>query len=251
MLLPVKDSIKRLNFYMVNEIIFTLGKSIGAALVAFLAGFSAVAVFNGMPPKWLTDYDKEPAPEIMDRSRPRVKRRPWAYVLSVALALVFIKIIMIDYRFFACGGLMMWTLAVMTLADAKYKIIPDQMIIACAVCGIGFIPFVDSWKDQLLGLLIGGGFMFVVALISRLAWKEAAVGGGDIKLFAAIGIGLGVRGVAAVMVMTVIFMAIHAVFKLGAKKTGMGDSMAMVPYIFVSTGLYLSFIWELQLTLEI
>lgn len=236
---------------MVNEIIFTLGKSIGAALVAVLAGFSAVAVFNGMPPKWLSDYDKEPAPEIMDRSRPRVKKRPWAYVLSIALALVFIRIIMLDYRLFACGAFMMWTLAVMALADAKYKIIPDQMIIACVVCGIGFIPFVDSWKDQLGGLLLGGGIMVVIALLSRLACKEAAIGGGDIKLFAAIGICLGVRGLVSVMVMTVIFMAIHAIFKLGAKKIRLGDSMAMVPYIFVSTGLYLSFIWELQLTLEI
>ncbi|MCI5697482.1 MAG: A24 family peptidase [Clostridiales bacterium] len=236
---------------MVNEIIFTMGKSLGAALAAVLAGFSAVAVFNGMPPKWLTDYGDEPTPDIMDRSRPRVRKRPWAYILSIALCLVFIKIIMIDYRFFACGALMMWTLAVMALADAKYKIIPDQMIIACAVCGIGFIPFVDSWKDQLGGLLIGGGVMFVIALISKFASREAAIGGGDIKLFAAIGICLGVRGVVAVLMMTVIFMAAHAVFRLGAKKIKLGDSMAMVPYIFVSTGLYLSFIWEMQLMLEI
>ena len=55
---------------MVDEIIFTLGKSMGAALVAVLAGFSAVAIFNGMPPGWLTDYGETPSEELLDRSKP-------------------------------------------------------------------------------------------------------------------------------------------------------------------------------------
>ena len=236
---------------MIDEIIFTLGKSMGAALVAVLAGFSAVAIFNGMPPGWLTDYGETPSDELLDRSKPRVNRNPWAYILSIAMALAFIKFIFVDYRFFACGVVLMWSLAVMTLADAKYKIVPDQLIVLAFISGFGFIPFVDSWRDQMLGLLIGGGVMFLISAIAKLAIKQMAVGGGDIKLFAALGICLGAKGVVAVMILTCFIMGIHALFKMGKRELSLKDSLPMVPYIFVSTGLYLSIIWEIQLNLEI
>lgn len=236
---------------MIDEIIFTLGKSMGAALVAVLAGFSAVAIFNGMPPGWLTDYGETPSDELLDRSKPRVNRNPWAYILSIVLALAFIKFIFIDYRFFACGAVLMWSLAVMALADTKYQIVPDQLIILAFISGFGFIPFVDSWKDQMLGLIIGGGVMFLISAIAKLVMKQMAVGGGDVKLFGALGICLGAKGVIAVMVLTCIIMGIHALFKMGKRELSLKDSLPMVPYIFVSTGLYLSIIWEIQLNLEI
>lgn len=236
---------------MIDEIIFTLGKSMGAALVAVLAGFSAVAIFNGMPPSWLTDYGETPSEELLDRSKPRINRNPWAYILSVVLSLAFIKFIFIDYRFFACGVVLMWTLAVMSLSDAKYRIIPDQFVILAFISGFGFIPFIDSWQAQLIGLLIGGGIMFLVAILSKFALKQIAVGGGDIKLFAALGLCLGVKGVVAVMILTCLIMGIYALFKIGKGELSIKDSLPMVPYIFVSTGLYLSIIWELQLNLEI
>ena len=236
---------------MVDEIIFTLGKSMGAALVAVLAGFSAVGIFNGMPPGWLTYYGETPSEELLDRSKPRINRNPWAYILSVVLSLAFIKFIFIDYRFFACGVVLMWTLAVMSLSDAKYRIIPDQFVILAFISGFGFIPFIDSWQAQLIGLLIGGGIMLLVAVLSKFALKQIAVGGGDIKLFAALGLCLGVKGVVAVMILTCLIMGIYALFKMGKGELSIKDSLPMVPYIFVSTGLYLSIIWELQLNLEI
>lgn len=236
---------------MIDEIIFTLGKSMGAALVAVLAGFSAVAIFNGMPPSWLTDYGETPSEELSDRSKPRINRNPWAYILSIVLSLAFIKFIFIDYRFFACGIVLMWALAVMSLSDAKYRIVPDQFIILAFISGFGFIPFIDSWQAQLIGLLIGGGIMFLVAILSKFAFKQMAVGGGDIKLFAALGICLGAKGVVAVMILTCFIMGIHALFKIGRGELSIKDSLPMVPYVFVSTGLYLSIIWELQLNLEI
>lgn len=236
---------------MVDEIIFTLGKSMGAALVAVLAGFSAVAIFNGMPHGWLTDYGETPSEELLDRSKPRINRNPWAYILSVVLSLAFIKFIFVDYRFFACGVVLMWTLAVMSLSDAKYRIIPDQFVILAFISGFGFIPFIDSWQAQLIGLLIGGGIMLLVAVLSKFALKQIAVGGGDIKLFAALGLCLGVKGVVAVMLLTCLIMGIYALFKMGKGELSIKDSLPMVPYIFVSTGLYLSIIWELQLNLEI
>ena len=93
--------------------------------------------------------------------------------------------------------------------------------------------------------------MCLVAILSKLALKQIAVGGGDIKLFAALGICLGVKGVVAVMILTCFIMGIHALFKIGKGELSLKDSLPMVPYIFVSTGLYLSIIWELQLNLEI
>ncbi|XVG96181.1 prepilin peptidase [Eubacteriales bacterium KG127] len=236
---------------MTGELIIILGKCIGAALTAILAGFSAVAVFNGMPPKWLTDYGEKPSDELLDRSKPRIQNYPWAYVIGLTLSLVFIRMVMIDYRFFACGVLMMWSLAVISLCDFKYKIIPDQMILLLAVSGIGFIPFVESWKTHFIGLVIGGGAMFVIAIIARLVMGKDAIGGGDVKLFAALGISLGARGIFIVFILTMLITAFHGITLISRKKLALKDALPMAPYVAVAVSIYLAVLWNFQFTLEI
>lgn len=236
---------------MTGELFLILGKCIGAALTAILASFSAVAVFNGMPPKWLTDYGESPSEELLDRSKPRLKKHPWAYVIGLALSLVFIRLVMIDYRVFACGVLMMWSLTVISLCDFKYKIIPDQMIFLLAVSGIGFIPFVESWKTHFIGLVLGGGIILLIAIIARLAIGKDAIGGGDVKLFAALGISLGARGIFIVFILTMLIMAFHGLFLLSTKKLALKDALPMAPYVAVATSIYLALLWNFQFTLEI
>src|SRR3712207_8840817 len=42
-----------------------------------------------------------------------------------------------------------WLLMEMAICDIKYRIVPDQLNILLAVSALGFIPFMDSWKDSL------------------------------------------------------------------------------------------------------
>lgn len=79
---------------------------------------------------------------------------------------------------------------VITFIDLEFQIVPDKITLPGIIAGLIFsfiMPFMD-FKDSLLGIIIGGGILYLVAVISR-----GGMGGGDIKLSAMIGAFLGWR----------------------------------------------------------
>ncbi len=89
------------------------------------------------------------------------------------------------------------TLLVVTFIDIDHRIIPD--VISLPGIPIFFaasfaLPAI-TYKDSLLGILTGGGSLFLVAWIYSLLTKKEGMGGGDIKLLAMMGAIVGWQGV--------------------------------------------------------
>lgn len=226
-----------------------IAKAVGAALIGVLAGILAVDFFNKMPPRWLTEYGEEPSDEVLDRSKPRLKRNPWAYLFAAALAVVYIKFIGFDFRFFMGGAIAVWCLLEMSIADIRYKIVPDQLIVLLAATGFGFIPFLGSWKESLLGALGGVLIMTFMVFLGKLIFKKAGVGGGDVKIFAALGLITGLNGIILIFLITTALSSLHIIYLLTKRKIKAGDSVAMVPYITLATVIYMGWLWNLADTL--
>jgi leader peptidase (prepilin peptidase)/N-methyltransferase len=88
-------------------------------------------------------------------------------------------------------------LVVITFIDLDHQIIPDVISLPGIVIGFCcsfLIPWV-SWSDSLLGILAGGGSLYLVAWLYALLAKKEGMGGGDIKLLAMIGAFLGWKAV--------------------------------------------------------
>jgi leader peptidase (prepilin peptidase)/N-methyltransferase len=118
----------------------------------------------------------------------------WLYPLGelgTALVLMFVL-----FR----GGLTWETLViellfsfilVLTLTDLKSKLMPNKITYP----GIALMFLLRLWvhplpmADYLLGALVGGGVVFLLAVLTN------GMGGGDVKMFALIGMALGVKGV--------------------------------------------------------
>lgn len=88
-------------------------------------------------------------------------------------------------------------LIVITFIDIDHKIIPD--VITLPGIPLFFLtsmamPGIDM-KKSLIGILAGGGSLFIIAMIYNLITKKEGMGGGDIKLLAMIGALLGWKGV--------------------------------------------------------
>jgi leader peptidase (prepilin peptidase)/N-methyltransferase len=88
-------------------------------------------------------------------------------------------------------------LIVITFIDLDHQIIPDVISLpgiviglACAAAGVG-----PTLTASIIGLLLGGGFLYAVAVGYELLTGREGMGGGDIKLLAMIGTFLGWSGV--------------------------------------------------------
>ncbi len=84
-------------------------------------------------------------------------------------------------------------LIIMTFIDLEHQIIPDGLVITGLIGGAVFLAtgISVSWLNGLLGLLVGGGSFYFVAVLSEWILKKEGMGGGDIKLMAVIGLILG------------------------------------------------------------
>ena len=89
------------------------------------------------------------------------------------------------------------SLITVTVIDLYHQIIPDA--ISLPGIGVGLlaslvIPQV-TFFNSLIGILLGGGSLFLVATVYQWLFKREGMGGGDVKLLAMIGAFLGWKSV--------------------------------------------------------
>lgn len=96
-------------------------------------------------------------------------------------------------------------LIIIIVSDIAYMLIPDKVLLFFAslfVLERIFVPL-DPWWDSITGAVFGFGLLFLIALVSK-----GGMGGGDIKLFFAIGLILGFR----LTLLTLMFAAFIGAF---------------------------------------
>lgn len=79
--------------------------------------------------------------------------------------------------------------------DLKHHLIPNVLNIYLAVVFLLIATLQFSWKHWLLGGVIGFGVPFIVTILFYKIKGQIGLGGGDIKLYGALGIILGPMGV--------------------------------------------------------
>ena len=88
-------------------------------------------------------------------------------------------------------------LIVITVIDLYHQIIPD--VISIPGIGVGLLGSLMiryiTFPNSLIGMLVGGGSLFLVATLYQWLFKREGMGGGDVKLLAMIGGFLGWKSV--------------------------------------------------------
>lgn len=227
-----------------SELSIVMIRSLAAILTGILLGCGVVWFFNRVPAKWFCDYGEEPSGELADPEAVRLPGWPWRYLFSALFAVCGIWMVNRDWQSAVPMLLALWLLVMMAAGDVKYGILPDQLILLLAVSAIGFAGRYHGWKDCLAGILLGFGILAVIALIGKLASRKMAIGGGDMKLFAALGAVLGGTGVVTVFLLSSFFAAVHYTVLLAAKRVKMTDALPFVPYVAAACAVYWVFLWD-------
>ncbi len=228
-----------------DNIIVMIIEVVLAVMAGVIAGHAVVYLFNRLPAQWLCDYDEDPPEELRDTSVQRIKGYPWKLVLSGLFICIAIHLVFYNWQFCAAAMFYSWALAMIFVADRKYGIIPDQFVIMTAASAMGFIPFHESFMQQVFGVLLGAGIMLMSALLGKVIFKKESLGFGDVKLFAALGLALGLKGTLVVLVLSSITAAFSFAVKLARKKIKRDDMVSLGPYICGSGIFYVVIIWPL------
>lgn len=133
------------------------------------------------------------------------------------------------------GSFLLWLVPI-SAVDLRTQIIPDEMILGGLTTGglilAVFQPF--SFSDGLIGLAAGFGLMLVLALIGR-----GAIGGGDVKLGALLGLHLGWPAVLAGLTASFIAGSAAALFLLLFRIKGRRDFIPYGPFFAVGSAVVL------------
>ena len=130
-------------------------------------------------------------------------------------------------------------ISVLTI-DFKEHIIPDRLILILFEIGMLFsiIEGFDSlniFVNRILGMVIGFGIFGIITLIGGLLAKKKAMGYGDVKLMAALGLIFGEIGILMIIVIAFLIAALVSIVLLVAKKKKFTEYIAFGPYISIAS----------------
>lgn len=134
------------------------------------------------------------------------------------------------------------SLFVSSLIDFQYKIIPDEITCYGMLVGLiasYFFPVMHgevdarlAIADSILGLLCGGGIIYLLAIVGGIIFRKEAMGGGDIKLVAMIGAFLGVKLTIIAFLLSPYFAILIAIYYKFYKKE---ETIPYGPFLALGT----------------
>jgi len=124
-------------------------------------------------------------------------------------------------------------LIVITVIDLYHQIIPD----AISLPGIGvgllaslLIPQITLF-NSLIGILLGGGSLFIVATFYQWLFKREGMGGGDIKLLAMIGAFLGWKAVLLTILLSSLIGSVTGILMMVVKGKDFKYAIPFGPFL--------------------
>lgn len=113
-----------------------------------------------------------------------------------------------------------------SIIDIKQKIIPDRLNIAVSLLGIfNLILNLENCKMYIASAAITFAVFLFLAVLT-----DGGIGGGDIKLFTALGLIFGAE-IMLIIAVTFVLAAIISIARVLLKRINMKESIALAPYI--------------------
>lgn len=157
-------------------------------------------------------------------------------VLSLLLFLRFGPTIAFAVLFIFCSALV-----VITFIDLEHQIIPDEISLSGIVIGFVLSFFIPghTWLNSLLGIVLGGGSLLLVAYLYQFLTGKDGMGGGDIKLLAMMGAFLGWKAIPFIIFASSLVGSVIGITIMTMQKKDSKLAIPFGPYLAFGAVLYI------------
>ena len=154
-------------------------------------------------------------------------------VLFFAAFLLFDPPLLYQRLLFACA------MVVLFVIDLEHRILPDAVTFPGMAVGLIFSFFMPpGWLDSLIGLLVGGGSLWLMGELYYRVREEEGLGFGDVKMLAMIGAFLGWKLMLLTLILSSFIGSIVGVVVIASKR---GDMKYALPFgTFLAVGALVS-----------
>ncbi len=200
-----------------------------------------VAIHRLPSSRWIaTSYRRAKGTEGLlsfpERIEEQEKKRPGLFAVCIGFLFCFTMLELPYVHLTKLVFLMIFQyfMALYTWTDLEQRVIFDRMLIPFAVIGLISIPLLDRvLTDHLMAAAVGGVVFLALAVLTK-----GGIGGGDIKLVAALGLWLGSDMLMTVVIAGIVLGGMAALIMLATGKRKKGDYFAYGPYFTISALLF-------------
>lgn len=125
-------------------------------------------------------------------------------------------------------------LVVHFFVDIEYRILPDQINLFLAAVFFLYSVFNNPWTFWASGFGVGFGFTYLITWIFYKIRGQIGLGGGDIKLYGALGLYLGPYGIVMNIFLSCFLGALIGVLLIAFKVIDRSTPIAFGPYIIIA-----------------
>jgi leader peptidase (prepilin peptidase)/N-methyltransferase len=168
----------------------------------------------------------------------------WRYPLVELLTGLLMILMLLRFGLninFVKYSLLTLILIPVTFIDIDEKIIPNWLTFSGLIGGvtITLIFQIELWRFMLQGMVAGGLFMALLMIIGKWLLKKEAMGMGDLKLLAMIGIYVGITGALLSVYIGAMIAFILIVIQLFSRRINLKETIPFGPFIAVGALVYI------------
>jgi leader peptidase (prepilin peptidase)/N-methyltransferase len=136
-----------------------------------------------------------------------------------------------------------YVLLVLSFIDLDLRILPDKVTLPGIVIGLIVAPLAGllGFWSALIGVLVGGGALYLIGLLGELVLKKESMGGGDVKLAAMLGAFMGWKMVVLALFVAFFVGAVVGIVVIARKPKDWDSALPFGP--FIAMGAVAAILW--------
>jgi leader peptidase (prepilin peptidase)/N-methyltransferase len=168
----------------------------------------------------------------------------WRYPVIEGLTALFIVGLYVKYGWstqMITYSVLVVFLTAISVIDIDRGLILNRLILPGCILGIAFTLGlqVETWTSMMLGGLLGGLAVWLIAAGGKLLFRNDSLGMGDVKLLVLIGIYVGFPDVFLCLFFGIFIAGIFIIIGMALHKIRLGDTIPFGPFIALGSLAYL------------